>query len=44
MARKPSSLILEVPTEAVRAVFEKFTENLQKQAQMGVLKAQETSK
>lgn len=34
----------EVPTESVRAVFEKFTENLQKQAQMGVLKAREASK
>lgn len=34
----------EVPTEAVRAVFEKFTENLQKQAQMGVLKAGDSSK
>jgi len=30
-----------VPTENVRAVFEKFTENLQKQAQMGVLKARD---
>lgn len=34
----------EVPTESVRAVFEKFTENLQKQAQMGVLKARDPAR
>lgn len=34
----------EIPTESVRAVFEKFTENLQKQAQMGVLRARDTAK
>lgn len=32
----------EVSTDAVRTVFEKFTENLQKQAQMGVLRTRET--
>lgn len=31
----------DIPTESVRAVFEKFTENLQKQAQMGVLRARD---
>lgn len=32
----------DIPTESVRAVFEKFTENLQKQAQMGVLRARDS--
>jgi len=34
----------DIPTESVRAVFEKFTENLQKQAQMGVLRARDGAK
>ena len=44
MKEKADLSLDDVPTEAVRAVFEKFTENLQKQAQMGVLKAHETVK
>jgi len=33
--------VSEVATDSVRTVFEKFTENLQKQAQMGVLRTRE---